>query len=190
MSEHSIDQALVQQVLKGDNEAFDILVLKYQNKLCQLVTRYVNDPSEAQDITQDTFIRAYRALPNFRGDSVFFTWIYRIAINTAKNYLKLRERRPPNFDIEVTEAEQTQECMHSEESPECQAQCEEMQTALLDALDALPENLRTSILLRELTDMSYEDIAKLLDCPVGTVRSRIFRARHNLDEFIKPYINE
>ena len=179
MSNESTDKELVKRVQKGDKGAFDLLVLKYEHKIVNLVMRYVRDPEQALDISQEAFIKAYRALPRFRGDSAFYTWLYRIAVNTAKNYLAAQRRRP--MDIELDMQDPDQYGLHAKlketDTPEAIALSQEMQDTLERAIEALPDDLRTAIILRELDGMSYEEIAQTMDCPVGTVRSRIFRAR-------------
>ena len=179
MSNKSTDKELVKRVQKGDKGAFDLLVLKYEQKIVNLVMRYVRDPEQALDISQEAFIKAYRALPRFRGDSAFYTWLYRIAVNTAKNYLAAQRRRP--MDIELDLQEQEQYGLHAKlketDTPEAVTLSHELQETLERAIEALPDDLRTAIILRELDGMSYEEIAQTMDCPVGTVRSRIFRAR-------------
>ncbi|MGB0458978.1 MAG: RNA polymerase sigma factor RpoE [Porticoccaceae bacterium] len=187
MKEHnseSTDHQLVLRVQKGDKRAFDLLVLKYQYKLQAIVGRFIRDTDEVADVTQEAFIKAYKALPKFRGDSQFYTWLYRIAINTAKNYLVSKSRRPANTDIDVEDAEQfsNNDKLIDEATPENSIMTEELATIIKNALNALPEDLRTALTLREFEGMSYEDIAAVMDCPVGTVRSRIFRAREFLDE--------
>jgi len=186
--EADIDRALVERVQKGDKRAFDLLVIKYQHRVLAVVNRFVRDNAEAQDVAQDAFIKAYRALPNFRGDSAFYTWIYRIAINTAKNYLVARNRRPPSSDIELEDAEffGGNEAMHEMNTPERNFLRDELQREIEQAFDNLPVDLRTAITLREMDGLSYEEIAEVMDCPVGTVRSRIFRAREAIDRHIKP----
>ena len=179
MSNKSTDKELVKRVQKGDKGAFDLLVLKYEQKIVNLVMRYVRDPEQALDISQEAFIKAYRALPRFRGDSAFYTWLYRIAVNTAKNYLAAQRRRP--MDIELDLQEQEHYGLHAKlketDTPEAVTLSHELQETLERAIEALPDDLRTAIILRELDGMSYEEIAQTMDCPVGTVRSRIFRAR-------------
>lgn len=187
MKEHNsepTDHQLVLRVQKGDKRAFDLLVLKYQYKLQAIVGRFIRDTDEVADVTQEAFIKAYKALPKFRGDSQFFTWLYRIAINTAKNYLVSKSRRPTNTDIDVEDAEQfsNNDKLIDEATPENTIMTEELATIIKNGLSALPEDLRTALTLREFEGMSYEDIAAVMDCPVGTVRSRIFRAREFLDE--------
>ncbi|MEM7084295.1 MAG: RNA polymerase sigma factor RpoE [Pseudomonadota bacterium] len=188
MSERANDQLLVERVQQGDKKAFDILVLKYQHKIVNLVMRYVRDQAEAMDITQEAFIKAYRALPKFRGDSAFYTWLYRIAINTAKNFLVAAKRRPLDYDLDLQDPEQydMQARLKETDTPEGLLLTEEIRETVMDAIDALPEDLRTAILLREMEGMSYEEIAQTMDCPVGTVRSRIFRAREAVDKRLRP----
>jgi len=188
MSERSIDQALVERVQKGDKSAFDVLVLKYQNRIIQLVNRYVRDTDEAMDVAQEAFLKAYRAIDRFRGDSAFYTWIYRIAINTAKNHLVASGRRPPGDDIDAQEAEQYEGAagLREYDTPERLILKDEIQETIARAIDALPDDLRTAITLRELEGMSYEEIAQTMDCPIGTVRSRIFRARDAIDTILQP----
>ncbi len=182
-----IDEELVRRVQKGDKKAFDLLVIKYQNRIIQLINRYVRDPHEAQDIAQETFIKAYRAMASFRGDSAFYTWIYRIAINTAKNHIAARSRRPTDDEIEVEVAEQFEgeNSLRDQETPEGILLSEELGRTIQVALDELPVELRTAITLREMDGLSYDEIADVMDCPVGTVRSRIFRAREAIEKKIK-----
>jgi len=179
MSSQSSDKKLVKRVQKGDKGAFDLLVLKYQHKIVNLVMRYVRDPELALDITQEAFIKAYRALPRFRGDSAFYTWMYRIAVNTAKNHLAAQRRRPMNVELDLQDPEQYD--LHAKlketDTPEGVLLSNELKETVERAIAALPEDLRTAIILRELEGMSYEEIAQTMECPVGTVRSRIFRAR-------------
>jgi RNA polymerase sigma-70 factor (ECF subfamily) len=190
MSERNIDQALVERVQKGDKAAFDILVLKYQHKLIKLVNRYVRDPDEAMDVAQEAFLKAYRAINRFRGESAFYTWIYRIAINTAKNYLVASGRRPPNDDIDAQEAEQYEGAtsLKEQDTPERLLLKDEIHAAITQAIEELPDDLRTAITLRELEGMSYEEIAQTMECPIGTVRSRIFRARDAIDSKLQPLL--
>ena len=187
----SSDAALVQRVKQGDRSAFDLLVAKYQHKILNLIMRYVKDPSEAMDVAQEAFLKAYRAVPAFRGDSAFYTWLYRIAINTAKNHLVAARRRPINLDIEIPESESFEPfaALRDMDTPERLALTEEMGQVINKAVDDLPEELRTAILLREIEGMSYEEIAQAMDCPVGTVRSRIFRAREAIDKSLRPLLN-
>jgi RNA polymerase sigma-70 factor (ECF subfamily) len=191
MGERSIDQALVEQVQRGDKQAFDVLVLKYQNKIIQLVNRYVHDTDEARDVAQEAFIKAYRAIGRFRGDSAFYTWLYRIAINTAKNYLVASGRRPPRSDIDAQDAEQYEGASGLREygTPERLLMRDEIQAVIAEAIDELPDDLRTAITLRELEGLSYEEIAQTMECPIGTVRSRIFRARDAIDTRLKPLLD-
>jgi len=179
MSNLASDKKLVERVQKGDKGAFDLLVLKYQHKIVNLVMRYVRDPELALDIAQEAFIKAYRALPRFRGDSAFYTWMYRIAVNTAKNHLAAQRRRPMDVELDLQDPEQYD--LHAKlketDTPEGVALGIELKETVERAIAALPEDLRTAIVLRELEGMSYEEIAQTMDCPVGTVRSRIFRAR-------------
>lgn len=190
MGERSIDQALVERVQKGDKKAFDVLVLKYQHKIIQLVSRYVRSPDEAQDVAQEAFIKAYRAIGRFRGDSAFYTWVYRIAINTAKNYLVAASRRPPTGDIDAQEAEQYEGAagLREYDTPEHLVLKDEIQATITSAIDELPEELKIAITLRELEGMSYEEIATTMECPIGTVRSRIFRARDAIDTKLRPLL--
>lgn len=187
-----VDARLVERVQKGDKRAFDLLVIKYQHKIYALVSRLVNDHSEVQDVTQEAFIKAYRALPNFRGDSAFYTWLYRIAVNTAKNYLVSRNRRPPGSDIDIDDAAQfaSESGLRDIDSPEQQLQGEQMIKIVDRAIAALPEDLRTALSLREFDGLSYEEIAEVMQCPVGTVRSRIFRAREAIDKELEPLMHK
>ena len=191
MGERGIDQALVERVQQGDKQAFDVLVLKYQNKIIQLIYRYVHDPDEARDVAQEAFIKAYKAIDRFRGDSAFYTWIYRIAINTAKNHLVASSRRPPKGDIDAQDAEQYEGAMGLKEyaTPERLLLKDEIQASIAKAIDELPDDLRTAIILRELEGLSYEEIAQTMECPIGTVRSRIFRARDAIDTRLKPLLD-
>ncbi|HKT32011.1 MAG TPA: RNA polymerase sigma factor RpoE [Gammaproteobacteria bacterium] len=177
------DQMLVARVQRGDKAAFDVLVRKYQHKIVKLVTRYVHDSSEALDVAQEAFIKAYRAIPGFRGDSAFYTWLYRIAINTAKNYLVAENRRPLDHGVDLQDPEQyeLQARLRDLDTPERLLLTEEIQRTVEAAIRGLPEDLRTAIILREIDGMSYEEIAQAMSCPVGTVRSRIFRAREAID---------
>jgi len=191
MGERNIDQALVERVQRGDKSAFDILVLKYQSKIIQLVNRYVHDPDEAMDVAQEAFIKAYRAIGRFRGESAFYTWIYRIAINTAKNYLVASGRRPPVGDIDAQDAEQYEGATGLREyaTPERMLLKDEIEKTVASAIDELPDDLKTAITLRELEGLSYEEIAQTMECPIGTVRSRIFRARDAIDTKLKPLLD-
>jgi RNA polymerase sigma-70 factor, ECF subfamily len=192
MSEREIDQQLVERAQRGDKRAFELLVEKYQRKLARLLSRLIRDPGEVEDVTQEAFIKAYRALPSFRGDSAFYTWLYRIGINTAKNYLVAMGRRAPtSTDVEAEEAEGLDggELLRDINSPESLLLTKEIGDTVNSAIEALPEELRSAIQLRELEGMSYEEIAKLMDCPIGTVRSRIFRARESIAERLKPLLD-
>lgn len=186
----NVDQQLVERVQRGDKAAFDVLVLKYQHKIVKLISRYVRDHSEALDVAQETFIKAYRALGNFRGESAFYTWLYRIAINTAKNYLVSQGRRPPDTDVDMEDAVQFEAdpSLREGDSPELLAQRDEIERVIFETIEGLPEDLRTAITLRELEGLSYEDIALAMSCPIGTVRSRIFRAREAIDKRLKPLL--
>jgi RNA polymerase sigma-70 factor, ECF subfamily len=182
------DLALVQRVQRGDKAAFDVLVLRYQHKVLKLIMRYIRDAAEAEDVAQEAFMKAYRALPAFRGDSAFYTWLYRIAINTAKNSLVSSKRRPLTYDLDLQDPEQydLQARLLESETPEGLLLTEEIRRTVDAAMEALPEDLRTAIMLRELDGLSYEEIAATMDCPVGTVRSRIFRAREAIDKRLRP----
>ncbi|KEA65580.1 RNA polymerase sigma factor RpoE [Marinobacterium lacunae] len=189
-SQAAADQKLVKRVQAGDKRAFDLLVKQYQHKIIGLVGRYVYDHGEALDVAQEAFIKAYRALPNFRGESAFYTWLYRIAINTAKNYLVARSRRPPDTDVDVADAHYIEgdSELKDIETPENSLYRDELERVVKQTLDQLPEDLRVALTLREFEGMSYEDIASIMDCPIGTVRSRIFRAREAIDREIKPLL--
>lgn len=190
MTAAATDQQLVARVKKGDSRAFDLLVLKYQHRIFSLISRYVYDADEVQDVAQEAFIKAYRAMPGFRGESAFYTWLYRIAINTAKNFLVAQGRRPPGNDVDAETAEQLDVGARLKEhaTPENHLLTEEIAQTVRRALDDLPEDLRTAISLRELEGLSYEEIASAMECPVGTVRSRIFRARAAIDNKLKPLL--
>ena len=177
------DQQLVVRVQKGDKRAFDLLVLKYQYKVHAIVARFIRDSDEVRDVVQEAFIKAYRALPKFRGDSQFYTWLYRIAVNTAKNYLVARSRRPPSSDVDLDDAEyySGSDKLKDHSSPENQLFRDQLEVAINQAIVELPEDLRTAVTLREYEGLSYEDIAAVMDCPVGTIRSRIFRGREAID---------
>ena len=182
------DIDLVKRVQKGDKKAFDPLVIKYQQRIANLISRFIRDHDEVLDVTQEAFIKAYRALPNFRGDSQFYTWLYRVAINTAKNHLATLSRRPPQGDIEAEIAEQMDmgTRLKEQETPERLAEEADLKAVILEAVDQLPEELKTALTLREIDGLSYDEIAEAMDCPIGTVRSRIFRAREAVDKAIKP----
>ncbi len=190
MDERSVDRKLVTRVQKGDKTAFDLLVRKYQHKIAKLVGRFVRDRSEVEDVTQEAFIKAYRALGGFRGDSAFYTWLYRIAVNTAKNYLESHGRRPPSLDLETEGIEGFEggEALHEQATPERHLLTDEIAATVQRVLDGLPADLRTAITLREVEGLSYEEIAEIMDCPIGTVRSRIFRAREAVDVELKPLL--
>ncbi len=190
MGKKNSDQALVERVQKGDRSAFDVLVSRYQHKVVKLVMRYVRDQAEALDVTQEAFLKAYRALPRFRGDSAFYTWLYRITINTAKNHLVAARRRPLDYNLDLQDSDQYE--LHGRlkdiDTPERVLLSEEIREAVNQAIESLPEDLRTAIMLRELEGMSYEEIATTMECPVGTVRSRIFRARDAIDKRVRPLV--
>ncbi len=189
--DNKTDQYLVERVQDGDKQAFDILVKKYQHRIVALVSRFLSNSADVQDVTQDAFIKAYRALPNFRGDSAFYTWLYRIAVNTAKNHLVSQGRRPPSVDLDVSDAEQFEGSLALKEqaTPERLLLKDEIQRVVSETIEGLSEDLRTAITLRELEGMSYEEIAEVMGCPVGTVRSRIFRARETIQVKLKTLLN-
>jgi RNA polymerase sigma-70 factor (ECF subfamily) len=192
MTSEVSDAKLVELVQRGDTSAFDLLVRKYQHKVLKLVSRFVSDQAEAEDVAQEAFIKAYRALPSFRGESAFYTWLYRIAINTAKNALVSNRRRPVDFDLDLQDPEQyeRQARLKEGDTPEGLLLTEEIRQTVQAAMAELPEDLRTAIMLRELEGLSYEEIAERMSCPVGTVRSRIFRAREAIDKKLKPLLDE
>ena len=192
MSDREIDQQLVQRVQRGDKAAFDLLVIKYQRKIFRLLSRLIRDPGEVEDVAQEAFIKAYRALPNFRGDSAFYTWLYRIAINTAKNWLVSQGRRAPTTtetDIEDAETFDDGEHLRDLNTPDAMLLTRPVADAVNRAIERLPEELKTAIVLRELEGLSYEEIAETMNCPIGTVRSRIFRAREAIAEELRPILN-
>lgn len=191
MGEQNTDRELVERVQKGEKEAFDILVLKYQHKIVRQVSRYVRDFSEAQDVAQEVFLKAYRALPGFRGESAFYTWLYRIADNTAKNHLVAQKRRPLASGVDLGDAEQQNldSALVVVATPEHLLLRDEIEKTVFNTIEQLPEDLRTAITLRELEGLSYEEIAQAMGCPVGTVRSRIFRAREAIDSKLKPLLS-
>jgi len=190
MGDSYTDKELVKRVQQGDKKSFDLLVLKYQNRIIKLVSRYVREPSDAMDIAQEAFLKAYRALPNFRGDSAFYTWLYRIAINTAKNHLVSMSRRPAEARLENADGESIdiEELQKDIETPENLLLTDEIKNTILTAMNKLPEDLRVAITLREVEGLTYEEIAEAMDCPIGTVRSRIFRAREAVDTRLKPLL--
>ena len=191
MTQDDTDQQLVERVQAGDRSAFNLLVLKYQHRVLKLVGRFVSDAAEAEDVAQEAFLKAYRALSSFRGDSAFYTWLYRIAINTAKNALVSNRRRPVDFDLDLQDPEQYDRHAKLKEvdTPEGVLLTDEIREVVERAMEQLPEDLRTAIVLRELEGLSYEEIAEAMDCPVGTVRSRIFRAREAIDKKLKPLLD-
>lgn len=185
------DKQLVAKVQNGDKRAFDLLVIKYQHRIFAIISRYVKDSAEVHDVAQEAFIKAYRAIGNFRGDSAFYTWIYRIAINTAKNYLVSRGRRPPASDVDMDDAEfyAGSDMLRDNASPEQQMMRDQLESVVFKAIQSLPEDLRTAVSLREMEGLSYEEIAEVMSCPVGTVRSRIFRAREHIDKHMSPLVS-
>lgn len=192
MTDRDIDQQLVERVQRGDKAAFDLLVSKYQRKIFRLLSRLIRDPAEVEDVAQEAFIKAYRALPNFRGDSAFYTWLYRIAINTAKNHLVSQGRRAPTTteaDIEEAETFDDGEHLRDLNTPDSMLLSKQVGEAVNRAIDQLPEDLRTAIVLREIEGLSYEEIAESMNCPIGTVRSRIFRAREAIAQELKPVLD-
>jgi len=188
MSEQLTDQALIERVQRGDKQAFNLLVVKYQNKVCNLIARYVGNSGDVPDVAQEAFIKAYRALPSFRGESAFYTWLYRIAVNTAKNYLVAQGRRPPATDVDAEDAEyyENGSALKEISNPENQMLSDELKRVVFSTIESLPDDLKTAITLRELEGLSYEEIAEVMGCPVGTVRSRIFRAREAVEKRIAP----
>lgn len=192
MSDREIDQQLVERVQRGDKHAFDLLVIKYQRRLARLLSQFVRDSAEVEDIAQETFIKAYRALPSFRGDSAFYTWLYRIGINTAKNFLVSQGRKAPTtieaFDNEDAENFEGADQLREMNTPESELMGKQVAQTVNQSLDALPEELRTAIILREIEGLSYEEIAGIMECPIGTVRSRIFRAREAVAEKLRPLL--
>ncbi|MBI2311384.1 MAG: RNA polymerase sigma factor RpoE [Betaproteobacteria bacterium] len=191
MSDREIDQQLVERAQRGDKKAFELLVNKYQRKLARLLSRFIRDPAEIEDVTQEAFVKAYRALPSFRGDSAFYTWLYRIGINTAKNYLVAMGRRAPTtteFNSEEAETFDDADHLRDVNTPEAELMSKQIARTVNDTLESLPEELRTAITLREIEGLSYEDIANIMNCPIGTVRSRIFRAREAIAERLRPLL--
>ncbi len=192
MTDRETDQLLVERVQRGDKEAFGLLVSKYQRKLHRLLSRLIRDPAEVEDVAQETFIKAYRALASFRGDSAFYTWLYRIGVNTAKNYLVSQGRRAPTstgFDSSEAETFEEADLLRDINTPERLLMTKQIGETVEEAMAALPEELRTAIMLRELEGLSYEEIANIMDCPIGTVRSRIFRAREAISERLRPLLD-
>lgn len=191
MGENDLDLELVKRVQRGDKTAFDLLVLKYQHRIGAVIGRFVPDYAESQDIAQESFIRAYRAIGNFRGDSQFYTWLYRIAVNTAKNHLAANKRRPPSSDVEAEEAEHFSgaQRLRDNDTPEHELLRQEIAREVSATVAELPEELRQAIILREMDGLSYEEIAETMDCPIGTVRSRIFRAREAIDARLRPLMD-
>lgn len=192
MGENEVDQALVQRVQAGEKKAFDLLVGRYQHRIVSVISRYVHDWSDAQDVAQDTFIRAYRAMGNFRGDSQFYTWLYKIAINTAKNWLVAQGRRPPSDDIDVADAVQFDNGarLRDTDTPEQELMRREIEQTVAAVVEALPEELRMAITLREVDGLSYDEISETMNCPIGTVRSRIFRARDAIDQKLRSMLDQ
>ena len=189
---NSVDKQLVERVRRGDKRAFDLLILKYQHKIISIVGRYLGDQNDVQDVSQETFIKAYRAIPNFRGESAFYTWLYRIAVNTAKNHLVSKSRRPPNIDVDIDDGEfqNNSAVLRDNESPQASLATSQMEQVIFRSIENLPSELRIAVTLREFDGLSYEEIARIMDCPVGTVRSRIFRAREAIEKKIKLMDND
>ena len=190
MADNATDKEIIERVKSGEKEAYDLLVLKYQQRVINLISRFVKNHSDALDVSQETFIKAYRALPNFRGESAFYTWLYRIAVNTAKNHLTVQSRKITKSDYDVADIEQIEGNMSLTEqtTPESLLAKDELQETILKTIENLPEDLKSAIMLREIEGLSYEGIAEVMECPVGTVRSRIFRAREMIDSKIKPLL--
>ena len=190
MSERDLDFQLIQRIQNGEQQAFTLLVRKYQNRVANILTRYVSNNGDIADVTQEVFIKVYKSLPSFRGDSAFYTWLYRIAVNTAKNYLTSQSRRPPSSDVDVMEADSYDgsEGLKEADDPESVLRSQEIKKVILNTIEQLPAELKAAITLRELEGMSYEEIANIEDCPIGTVRSRIFRARDAIDKQLKPLL--
>ena len=192
MGDREVDQVLVERAQQGDKQAFSLLVTKYQRKLARLLSRLIRDPAEVEDVTQEAFIKAYRALPSFRGESAFYTWLYRIGVNTAKNYLVSQSRRAPTvteYDSEDAESFEEGDQLRDINTPELMLLSKQIGETVNEAMEALPEELKTAIMLREIEGLSYEEIAKIMDCPIGTVRSRIFRAREAVAEKLRPLLD-
>jgi RNA polymerase sigma-70 factor, ECF subfamily len=191
MNNQVTDNQLVERVLQNDTRAFTMLVTRYQHKVLGLISRFVKDPHEAEDVAQEAFLKAYRALPNFRGDSAFYTWLYRIAVNTAKNHLVSRGRRPPSTDVDMEDAQLVDDTstLRELDTPEANMEKEDLRRVIYQAIEELPEELKTAFSLREFSGLSYEDITEVMNCPVGTVRSRIFRAREAIDKRVQELLN-
>lgn len=192
MGDRETDQILVERVQRGDKQAFGLLVSKYQRKLIRLIARFIRDPADVEDVAQEAFVKAYRALPNFRGESAFYTWLYRIAINAAKNFLVMQGRKVPTlteFDVEEAETFNDAALLRDVNTPEHVLMSKQIAKTVNAAMDVLPEDLRTAIMLREIDGLSYEEIAQIMHCPIGTVRSRIFRAREAISEKLKPLLD-
>lgn len=191
VTDEESDRLLVERAQKGDLRAFDLLVIKYQHRVLSVIRRFVKDSDEAQDVAQESFIKAYKALEQFRGDSAFYTWLFRIATNTAKNYLVARARRTPLVDIDIDDAvlQDDGEQLRDHESPEAAIASQELEQVITQAVADLPDELRTALCLREFDGLSYEDIAAIMDCPIGTVRSRIFRGRETVDRQVAAVMN-
>ena len=192
MGENELDRELVERVQSGDKRAFDLLVRKYQHKVVALISRYVHNYAECEDVAQEAFVRAWRAIGSFRGESAFYTWMYKIAVNTAKNHLVAMGRRPPTDDIAVEDAifVPGAAALHEGATPERELMRQEIERTVFSTVEALPDELRTAITLREVDGLSYEEIAETMDCPIGTVRSRIFRAREAIDEKLRPLLTD
>lgn len=190
MSERDLDLELVRRIQNGEQVAFTLLVRKYQNRVANILTRYVRNSGDVADVTQEVFLKVHRSLPSFRGDSAFYTWLYRITVNTAKNYLTSQSRRPPASDIDAMDADSYDggNALRDIDEPEAMLRSEEIKKVILTTIESLPEELKSAITLRELEGMSYEEIANIEDCPIGTVRSRIFRAREIIDKQLKPLL--
>jgi RNA polymerase sigma-70 factor (ECF subfamily) len=190
MNERDLDFQLIQRIQNGEQQAFTLLVRKYQNRVANILTRYVHNPGDIADVTQEVFIKVYKSLASFRGESAFYTWLYRIAVNTAKNYLTSQNRRPPSSDVDVQEADSYEgsEALKEGDDPESILHSQDIKRVILSTIESLPDELKSAITLRELEGMSYEEIASIEGCPVGTVRSRIFRARDAIDKQLKPLL--
>lgn len=190
MSERDLDFQLIQRIQDGEQQAFTLLVRKYQNRVANILTRYLRNNGDIDDVTQEVFIKVYKSLPSFRGESAFYTWLYRITVNTAKNYLTSQSRRPPSADIDAMEADSYDgsEALKEADDPESILRSQEIKNVILNTIEQLPAELKSAITLRELEGMSYEEIANIEDCPIGTVRSRIFRARDAIDKQLKPLL--